>query len=707
MPATDLLQTIKSAVEKNLGIPAILDAYSQFVDSPIGELEISNLDSVFLAILENLKSRYPLIASQKAADTARNDISAFLVVSNKNPERVKQSLKVELSKGNQSMALSISERFSRANPEEKKAIDATLRVLRRSNLDIMFRAELGNPISSAGIDFDRFFSAIRAESGIKELRYQNLIVEKGLFNKLILKSTRQDYQIWIPSFFAKENVDDLIGKTGVQAEHVLLSRLKELRQDRLVDKFRPFLESLMQSSGVLSKTESIPEELRDFFHFEGEKYAAMSPLELDDIFLFYREESEAKERESRAVEEKRSAKSLEEKIKRDEEQIQRMKHEADLAPQTGAIRNIPGTIYLGKQLDIEQLISMAPRVSGEEIANSVKAIGDYYTDLGTIRSHGICIVGASGSGRSTSLKRLLDGIGAGMASDAGRIVVLDQKGEHRGIAWKYNWQVFSFKSDQQSMEFKMPFLHVGVGSRENAELLADMIQEWCLQTGSVCSDQDRARIASMISSLDENLSSDTLHAALTQESDLQQIAKKISKDLLARGISSRIFSEEGNKINFERKLLFDLSGRGLRDPTTREERLLLSVLILKSLEESKVNDAIIVLEDVLDRFKGDSLRKSCLKIISNLRVNGNTIIATSRTQIREFVGSNCLEIVHRLSGEKAVNDEVSGLKISQHLSGLKVAISNLPRGYVIISETVDSKGQTTMSSAVRIEPLQF
>lgn len=707
MPATDLLQTIKSAVEKNLGIPAILDAYSQFVDSPIGELEISNLDSVFLAILENLKSRYPLIASQKAADTARNDISAFLVVSNKNPERVKQSLKVELSKGNQSMALSISERFSRANPEEKKAIDATLRVLRRSNLDIMFRAELGNPISSAGIDFDRFFSAIRAESGIKELRYQNLIVEKGLFNKLILKSTRQDYQIWIPSFFAKENVDDLIGKTGVQAEHVLLSRLKELRQDRLVDKFRPFLESLMQSSGVLSKTESIPEELRDFFHFEGEKYAAMSPLELDDIFLFYREESEAKERESRAVEEKRSAKSLEEKIKRDEEQIQRMKHEADLAPQTGAIRNIPGTIYLGKQLDIEQLISMAPRVSGEEIANSVKAIGDYYTDLGTIRSHGICIVGASGSGRSTSLKRLLDGIGAGMASDAGRIVVLDQKGEHRGIAWKYNWQVFSFKSDQQSMEFKMPFLHVGVGSRENAELLADMIQEWCLQTGSVCSDQDRARIASMISSLDENLSSDTLHAALTQESDLQQIAKKISKDLLARGISSRIFSEEGNKINFEGKLLFDLSGRGLRDPTTREERLLLSVLILKSLEESKVNDAIIVLEDVLDRFKGDSLRKSCLKIISNLRVNGNTIIATSRTQIREFVGSNCLEIVHRLSGEKAVNDEVSGLKISQHLSGLKVAISNLPRGYVIISETVDSKGQTTMSSAVRIEPLQF
>ncbi|MGI0078991.1 MAG: hypothetical protein ACRECH_05150, partial [Nitrososphaerales archaeon] len=168
----------------------------------------------------------------------------------------------------------------------------------------------------------------------------------------------------------------------------------------------------------------------------------------------------------------------------------------------------------------------------------------------------------------------------------------------------------------------------------------------------------------------------------------------------------RMFSEELD-FNFEGNVLFDISGRGLRDPTTKEERLLLSVLVLKALETKKVKGAIIVLEDVLDRFKSDSLRKDCLEIVTRLKDNANSIIATSRSQVRDFVGADCLEIVHRLSGEKTINDEISGFKISQTVRSLGGLIAMLPRGYALFSETRDGEGQIIKSAAVRVETLQF
>ena len=50
-------------------------------------------------------------------------------------------------------------------------------------------------------------------------------------------------------------------------------------------------------------------------------------------------------------------------------------------------------------------------------------------------------------------------------------------------------------------------------------------------------------------------------------------------------------------------MLFDISGRGLKDPTTKEERQMLSVFLLRDLALSGMKGSIIVIEDVLDRFK--------------------------------------------------------------------------------------------------------
>ncbi len=59
MPAIDAVQLVRSSVEKNKDIPAVLDAYSQFVDSPIGPLELKNLGDVFARIMDNLSLRFP------------------------------------------------------------------------------------------------------------------------------------------------------------------------------------------------------------------------------------------------------------------------------------------------------------------------------------------------------------------------------------------------------------------------------------------------------------------------------------------------------------------------------------------------------------------------------------------------------------------------------------------------------------------------
>src|SRR5579872_6153926 len=133
MPAADLNQLVRSAIDKNRSVPAILDAYSEFLDSPIGQLELQHLDSVFTAILANISERFPQVASTKAIATVRNDIALFLSSAGGNPDRVKDALRRELRASNQLMTASIAERFSRGTNEEKRALDATLRLVRRSD----------------------------------------------------------------------------------------------------------------------------------------------------------------------------------------------------------------------------------------------------------------------------------------------------------------------------------------------------------------------------------------------------------------------------------------------------------------------------------------------------------------------------------------------------------------------------------------------
>ena len=92
MPAIDLVQLVHSSVERNREIPAVLDAYGEFLDSPIGPLELQSLVSVFACILDNLSQRFPEIASKRAATSAQNDIVAFLSATNNNVERVNDVL---------------------------------------------------------------------------------------------------------------------------------------------------------------------------------------------------------------------------------------------------------------------------------------------------------------------------------------------------------------------------------------------------------------------------------------------------------------------------------------------------------------------------------------------------------------------------------------------------------------------------------------
>ena len=89
MPAIDVVQLVHSSVERNREIPAMLDAYGEFLDSPIGPLELQNLGSVFACILDNLSQRFPDMASKRAASTSHTDISSFLDATNSDVDRVK------------------------------------------------------------------------------------------------------------------------------------------------------------------------------------------------------------------------------------------------------------------------------------------------------------------------------------------------------------------------------------------------------------------------------------------------------------------------------------------------------------------------------------------------------------------------------------------------------------------------------------------
>ena len=156
MPAIDAVRLVRTSLERNREIPAVLDAYSQFLDSPIGPIELKNLSDVFDRILDNLSQRFPEIAAKRAGGVARNDIAAFLSATNGDPDRLKQILRNELLPYKDSMVVSISERFSRMNSEERRTVDATLRLIYRSPFDILFRADAGKQLASSGRSLRNF-----------------------------------------------------------------------------------------------------------------------------------------------------------------------------------------------------------------------------------------------------------------------------------------------------------------------------------------------------------------------------------------------------------------------------------------------------------------------------------------------------------------------------------------------------------------------
>ena len=725
MPAVDLTQLVRSSIERNNGIPAILDAYSEFVDSPIGPLELQDLESVFAAILGNLSERFPLLASKKASTNARNDIVSFLSAANNNPDRVKTLLKEELRNVNKVMVPSIAERFSRMNTEERRAIDATLRLIRRSQEEIIFRVEFGKGIEGSGAEFERFFAAVKAQSStMKELRFQNLIVEKGIFNKLILKSKdKRDNTIWVPTFFAKENADSLIERASVMSEHLFLSRLKEMREQGRLDKVRPILTRFVENQGVLSEPGEVLDDIADFVTRVSGRYLVLTPLELDDVStLFAEEESEERrlreaERETQKQVEFQERSRIEQLEMERQQQRRRLTNQVPVAESERERKKSGESIYIGHSLDLEQFVgALNRRLPEKEIGAQVKTIGDYFVDLSEVKQAGISIVGSSGSGRSTTLRRILDGLASAVSSlgsNNSRIFVIDQKGEHRGIAWKFKWDVLAFASDSQSRQFRLPSFLNREDEEEGSELAAGLLQEWLLQAGVSCTEQQKARIASIIRAQIGSASAESVTKALMAEPELTQVAQKLTKNILSKSAMSRIFTEDPQaKLEMGGgSAIFDVSGRGLRDPTTREERLIASVLILKYLLDSNVQFSIVVLEDVLDRFKSESLRKKVVHYVSRLREKGNTVIATSRSQIRDFVGGGSLEILHRLSGEKVVAEEISGFKTTQQIKNLAIIVTFLPRGYAFTSSIVAREGaaqsKNVPSAAIKVEPLLF
>ena len=120
-----------------------------------------------------------------------------------------------------------------------------------------------------------------------------------------------------------------------------------------------------------------------------------------------------------------------------------------------------------------------------------------------------------------------------------------------------------------------------------------------------------------------------------------------------------------------------------------------------------MKDSIIVVEDTLDRFKSSSLKSRAIEIVKRLRENGNCVFATSRSSVREFLGASIIEIVHRLSGEKIINEELGQFRSNIPSQTLLKIVAFLPRGYVITSSYADSNGETVLSAAVKVEPLTF
>jgi energy-coupling factor transporter ATP-binding protein EcfA2 len=706
MPAVDTAQLVRSAIETNKEIPAVLDAYGEFVDGPIGPLELQNLGEVFARILDNLSQRFPDAASKRAAKTAQNDVGVFLRATNDDVEVLKQVMKNELISIRNVMAASIAERFRRMDGEERQAIDATLRLIRRSSVELLFKSPHGKPLSTADKEFQRFFATIKSQAReVRELRYQNLIVEKAIFNKLILKSSVEDQDIWVPSFYAKESVSQLISKTGVTSDHPILAALDAIERSGGFQRIESFLEDLETSQGLLTRDAVIPEEISGLF-VQVAEFKILPPIDLDDVTEFLNrkraKESELVAREEEKQRTEAEAVRLEQESKA-RELRQKSRPKEISVPREEVRATSINSVYLGKELDFDQLVSsLSKRLPEKEIEAQVKQTGDYFLEL----SNDISIVGSSGSGKSVTLKRILDGIAQKPSSR--RIFVIDQKGEHRGIAWKYKWPVYGFVKDSQANELKIPFL-TSKGDNRDDNLAADLIQEWVLQNGANCSDEEKERIASIISSnKDARLGLAQISDALLAEKELSPLGQRVKKNLVLKSSFGKIFSETSTVSDMPQdgSVLFDISGRGLRDPTTKEERQMLTVLLLRELLIKGVSGSVIIVEDELDRFKVNSLKSRTVAIAQKLRENGNSLIITSRSQGRDFLGADPVELLHRLSGEKVISDEFSGFVSDASKQTLARVISFLPRGWLITSR-IKVGNVTNRTTAVQVDQLQF
>jgi Helicase HerA, central domain len=319
-------------------------------------------------------------------------------------------------------------------------------------------------------------------------------------------------------------------------------------------------------------------------------------------------------------------------------------------------------------------------------------------------------VGSSGSGRSTTVKRIVDGIGE-KKSEAPSIVIIDPKGEYRGIAWKYGWKVLSFAADSQAQEFRVPIFSE-LDRESAASFGADLIQEWFNQGPFNCTDQQKERIASIIRAQPpDKLDLVAISNLLAAEPELSELGVRLKKNLTSKGTFPRIFSESSGIPSVEKggSIVFDISGRGLRDPTSKEERLIISVILLRDLALTGIADSIIVLEDTLDRFKSQSLKIETKGLVEKLRASGNFFIATSRSNLREFLGRDQggIEIVHRLSGEKIINEEFAHFNSNVAVQTLQRIIGFLPRGYAVNSRYTAPDGQTRQTSAFKVETLKF
>ncbi len=101
-----------------------------------------------------------------------------------------------------------------------------------------------------------------------------------------------------------------------------------------------------------------------------------------------------------------------------------------------------------------------------------------------------------------------------------------------------------------------------------------------------------------------------------------------------------------------------------------------------------------------------SLKSRTLQIVQKLRENGNQFVITSRSRCREFLGSDCIEFVHRLSGEKVISEEFAEFNSNIPTQILIRIIAFLPLGYLITSR-IKSESSAGGTAIVKVEQMQF